>query len=292
MRMFGVIVNPVSGGGENGRLAARVGEILDRRGQAYRLFETENVGDGDRQTRRALESGCTAVVCIGGDGTLSEIVDALMDSGCVLYIVPGGTGNDFARALGLPRDPIKAFEAQLDGRLTDVDCGTINGRAFINVSGSGFDVDVLRKTEELKPFYPGKRAYRRAVVAVVRDYRPFRAELSVDDGAFQPISGTIVEIANGQYIGGGMRVAPGARMQDGLFDVVTVGCVPRLLIPLLLPLFIGGAHVHLPVAKAVRAKRAVLRAKGMVVNIDGRLEQMDEARYEIRPSALRMKLPV
>ena len=150
---------------------------------------------------------------------------------------------------------------------------------------------MLRKTEEFKQRYPGEQAYRRAVLAVLGSYKAFQAEISIDGGEFRPCSSTIVEIANGQYIGGGMKVAPTAQVQDGLFDVVLVGCVPRLMIPLLLPLFILGAHVHLPIVRVVRAKHVVLRARGMVVNIDGRLEEMDEARFEIRPSALRIMLP-
>ncbi|MGN0773697.1 MAG: diacylglycerol/lipid kinase family protein [Candidatus Ventricola sp.] len=289
--MFAIIVNPVSGGGKNAQIAKRIGEILTQRAEAYRLFETENEGDGDRQVRLALESGCEAVVCIGGDGTLSEVVHEMAESDSVLYIVPSGTGNDFARVLGLPKDPIEAFLAQLDGRRTAIDCGSVNGRAFINVSGSGFDVEVLRKTEEFKRIYPGEQAYRKAVSAVLSSYKAFRTEMSIDGGEFRPYSGTIVEIANGQYIGGGMKVAPGAKLQDGLFDVVMVDCVPRMLIPFLLPLFILGAHVHLPIARVVRAKDVVLRSRGMVVNIDGRLEQMDEAHFEIRPSALDVMLP-
>lgn len=289
--MFAIIVNPVSGGGKNAQIAKRIEDILGQRGEAYRLFETENEGDGDRQVRLALESGCESVVCIGGDGTLSEIVHALMGSSSVLYIVPSGTGNDFARVLGLPKDPVEAFRAQLDGRRTTIDCGSINGRAFINVSGSGFDVEVLRKTEEFKQVYPGERAYRKAVLAVLSSYKAFQTEMSVDGGEFKSYRGTIVEIANGRYIGGGMKVAPAAQLQDGLFDVVMVDCVPRMLIPFLLPLFILGVHVRLPIARVVKARDVVLRARGMVVNIDGRLEQMDEAHFEIRPSALDIMLP-
>ena len=169
--------------------------------------------------------------------------------------------------------------------------GTINGRPFLNVSGSGFDVEVLRMTEELKAVYPGETAYRKAVLAVVGRYRAMEAELSIDGGPFEKRRVTIAEFANGQYIGGGMRVAPFAREDDGLLDVVTVVPVWHGLIPMLLPLFILGAHVRLPLAKSVRAREAVLRCKGMTVNIDGRLEQMDEARYGILPGALRVMRP-
>ena len=289
--MFAIIVNPVSGGGKNAQLAKQVEALLAQRGEACRVFETQTEGDGERQAQLALDSGCHSVICIGGDGTLSEIVRAMDGSEGILYIVPSGTGNDFARAIGLPKEPLAAFKAQLDGQQTTIDCGSINGRAFINVSGSGFDVEVLRKTEELKQVYPGEQAYRKAVLAVLSSYKAFQTEISIDGGAFLPYCGTIVEVANGRYIGGGMQVAPAAQLQDGLLDVVMVDRVPRGIIPFLLPLFILGVHVHLPIARVVKARQVVLRSKGMVVNIDGRLEEMDEARFEIRPSALRIMMP-
>lgn len=290
--MFGIIVNPVSGGGKNAKLVGQIEALLDQRGEAYRRFETEAEGDGGRQAKLALEAGCEAVVCIGGDGTLSEVVGEMANSGRLLYIVPNGTGNDFARAAGLLGEPIDAFRAQLDGRRTKIDCGSVNGRPFINVSGSGFDVEVLRKTEELKAIYPGPKAYTKAVLAVLGSYQALEAEVSLDGGEFVHTCATIIEVANGRYFGGGMNVAPAASFQDGLFDVVTVDRVPSRVIPLLLPLFKLGLHVKLPIARVVRAREVVLRCKGMVVNIDGRLEQMDEARYAVMEQALDVMLPV
>lgn len=289
--MFGIIVNPVSGGGKNKAIAEQIELILHNRGEPCRLYPTQSEGDGDRQAHLAVEDGCDAVVCVGGDGTLSEVVDAMANSGRTLYIVPNGTGNDFARAFGLPKDPLQAFRAQLDGEETEIDCGSLNGRAFMNVSGSGFDVEVLRKTEELKAVYPGEQAYTKAVLAVLGSYKAFEAEISVDGGAFKPIAGTIVEIANGQYFGGGMKVAPKASFQDGMLDVVVVDRVPSMLIPLLLPLFKLGLHVRLPIAHVMRAKEIVMRAKEMVVNIDGNLKEMDEAHYCVMEGALRVRLP-
>lgn len=289
--MFGIIVNPVSGAGRNQSIAEQIVALLRERGEESRLFLTEAKGDGDRQAHLAIESGCDAVVCVGGDGTLSEVVDAMAGSGRTFYIVPNGTGNDFARAFGLPKDPIEAFIAQLNGEETAVDCGSLNGRAFMNVSGSGFDVEVLRKTEELKAVYPGEQAYTKAVLAVLSSYQAFEAEVSLDGGVFKPVRCTIVEIANGRYFGGGMQVAPKASFRDGLFDVIVVDRVPSMLIPFLLPLFKLGLHVHLPIAHVYRAKEVLLRAKNMVINIDGNLKEMQEAHYRVMEGALRMRLP-
>lgn len=289
--MVAIIMNPTSGSGGGRTLLASISSLLAQRGMQVRVFATQASGDERRQAELALEAGATDVVCVGGDGTLSEVVGVMAGKDATLYIVPSGTGNDFARAFGLPREPVAALEAQLSGRPERIDLGTINGKPFLNVAGSGFDVEVLRMTEELKHIYPGEEAYRKAVLAVVSRYQPMEAELSIDGGPFERRRVTIAEFANGQYIGGGMRVAPFARDNDGLLDVVTVVPVWHGLIPLLLPLFILGVHVRLPLARSVRAREAVLRRSGMTVNIDGRLEQMDEARFGVMPGALRVMRP-
>lgn len=289
--MFAIVFNPVSGGGKHADLAEKIGDILASRGYTHRLFRTQCEGDGTHQAQLALDCGCEALVCIGGDGTLSEVVQPMAKSGIPLYIVPGGTGNDFARAFGLPSEPIRAFTAQLDGRRDQIDCGSINGKAFLNISGSGFDVEVLRKTEELKGIYPGGKAYTKAVLAVLSSYQAFEADVSIDGGDFVHESCTIIEVANGRYFGGGMCVAPGSSFDDGLFDIVIVKRVPSRVIPLLLPLFKFGLHVYLPVARVIRARRVVLRSKGMVANIDGQLKEMDEAVYEVLQGALTVMRP-
>jgi len=287
--MFAIIFNPVSGSHRAEALSKQIADVLARRGEAVSLFPTAAEGDGANQARRALEAGCSELVCIGGDGTLSEVVSAAAGSEATLYVVPTGTGNDFARVLKLPRDPMDAFMAQLDGVPARVDCGSINGRPFLNVAGSGFDVEVLRKMDELKAIYPGPKAYRKAVLSTLENFTAFEADVSIDGGAFARERTTIIEIANGQCIGGGMRVAPGAKPDDGLFHVVIVSKVPRWTVPFLLPLFIFGLHVYLPVARVVCAKKVVMRAEKMVVEVDGQLESMDEARFEIMEGALRIR---
>lgn len=289
--MFAIIYNPVSGKQNAQEIARKAADLLDQHGIKYAFFPTEAHGDGANQARMAMEAGCDGLVCIGGDGTLSEVVGSVAGSDVTLYIVPTGTGNDFARLLELDHDPIKALSMQLDGTPVRIDCGKINGRPFLNVAGSGFDVEVLREMEELRKQYPGPKAYRKAVFATLSKFVAFEAEISIDDRPFERVKTTIIEIANGRCIGGGMRVAPGAKADDGLFDVVIVNKVPRWSVPFLLPLFILGAHVHLPVARVIGAKKVVMRSPGMVVEVDGQLEQMDQAEFEIMPGALKIMRP-
>ncbi len=289
--MIGIVVNPVSGGGQGRALVQKAEALFQAAGMETAVFESSESGGFGRTVRLALSNGCDGIACIGGDGSLSEAMPSLVDSKATLYLVPSGTGNDFARALGLPRDPMAALEAQLSGTPCDVDCGLVNGRAFANVSGSGFDVDVLRRTEELKERYPGAMAYRRAVADVIGHFKPFTPHIVLDGEPLPAGKYSIVEVANGKYFGGGMKVAPDAQWNDGCFDVVLVRAVPRLLIPLLLPLFITGLHVRVHLARVYRARRVSISSRGMTLNIDGQLEAMDQADYEIVPAGLRMRLP-
>ena len=290
--VFAIIDNPASGRSKRTPIVDKIEAMLRERGEEFQLFETECEGDGARQTRLALEAGFKKIVCIGGDGTLSEVVSEMAGSDAVLYVVPYGTGNDFARAYGLTGEPLQIFAAQLDGVPTCIDLGSVNGKPFINVSGTGFDVEVLRKTEDLKAVYPGAKAYRKAVLSVLSKYMPSEIEISVDGAAADKRRVTILEIANGRYFGGGMHVAPGAKLDDGLFDVVSIKPVPSYMIPFLLPLFILGIHVYIPIVTVSRAKEIVIRGKDMIINIDGRLERMDEVKYRILPKALRIMKPL
>lgn len=289
--MFTVIDNPTAGGGGHGALIERLHEALAARGETVGLLETRAKDDGERLARQAMEAGSRNIVCVGGDGSLSDAVRALARTDATLYVVPCGTGNDFARAFGLPKGPLDALIAQLDGESARIDCGAVNGRPFLNVAGPGFDVEVLRRTEELKSTYPGGRAYRRALLSVLSRYEAHEMRFSVDGDPVETGRYTIIEVCNGQYIGGGMRVAPGARPDDGLFDVVWIDRVPAKAIPLLLPLLLCGQHVRLPLVSVSRAKSVTLARRGMTLNIDGRLEPMDEARFELLAGALRVMRP-
>lgn len=289
--MFGIIYNPVSGGGKGNDLANKAASVLMDRKLECRLYASIGVGDPAVQAKLALKDGCSALVCLGGDGTLSEVVGVAVDGKVPLYIVPSGTGNDFARVLRLPKDPIAALQRQLDGQPVMVDCGRINGKSFINISGTGFDVAVLEKTEELKSIYPGEKAYRKALKAVLKAYKPLEAMVSIDDGPFEKRRISIIEVANGQYFGGGMHVAPQAQIRDGLFDLIVIRDIPKALLIYLLPLFLLGQHVRTGLAKRMLVRKVVIRSENMTVNIDGRLEKMNEAAFEIQPGALQLMLP-
>ena len=288
--MLHVIINPTAGKGYPLTLLDRIRAELDGRGVAYEIKETEYPGHAAVLAREAAQAGADVAAC-GGDGTLCETLCGLIDSDSALYVVPCGTGNDFIKAFyGLSHDPIEALRQQLDGEEVRVDCGRVNQGAFLNVAGAGFDVEVLSQLSRFKDCGKGLKPYLRAVGAALRHFRPLKCSVELD-GQANDCCLTILSIANGQYIGGGMRVARDARLDDGLFDVILVRRVPRFVIALLFPFFITGSFVRLPICRHLRCREVVVRAKGLIVNVDGELHPLDEARFTMLPGRLRMHRP-
>lgn len=290
--MFYIIINPTSGQGRARRIQHLIFDELEKRSIAYKILAAEEAGQIQTLVRQAVQEGAQALVCVGGDGTLYEVVNGLANaSGMRLYLVPCGTGNDFARAMGLPADPIAAFQLQLDSAPRRCDLGKMNGYYFINVSGLGFDVQVLRATERYKARFHGLLPYLLGVLRAARRFKPLEADLTVDGTAFHERL-TLMAVANGQYIGGGMRVAPGALLQDHRFDLILVRAVPRLAIYLLLPLFMSGHFLRLhSVARCIHCERVLVQGDGLVVNLDGELVPVKQAEYEILPGAILLCYP-
>ncbi len=289
--MIGIVVNPSSGEGKGQAFSELAGRILSEQGTEYKVYFSSAPGDIKKKTKAAVMDGADCIALVGGDGSLNEAVGEIACTGIELLLIPCGTGNDFARALKLPKDPMDAFRKQLFGKKALIDCGKVNGRFFVNVSGSGFDVDVLKRFEELKQTMAGQKAYRKAVIDVISNYKPFSPKIIIDGKPVPDAKYAIAEIANGQFFGGGMKVAPDASVNDGLFDIVLVRAVPRVLIPFLLPLFISGLHTRIPLSRVLRARSVEIISSGMTVNVDGQLERMDTAKYEIVPNSLTMRLP-
>ena len=230
------------------------------------------------------------LIVLGGDGTFNEVANGLTGTDALLYFVSCGTGNDFVKALGLPKDPVEALGVQLSSQPRRVDAGLVNDRLFLNVSGTGFDIEVLRQTQRFRTRFKGLLAYLLGLIAALSRFRPVEARITAGGRTFSQKL-TIFEVANGRYIGGGMLVAPQANPSDGLFDVVYVDAVNRRTIMKLLPMFVSGKFVSLPVTHTLRAEEVVIESPGMTINLDGELQRVDRAHYRVLPGGLRIACP-
>ena len=287
--MLLIIANPVSGSGAGASVLNGVKALLEEKNIDYRCEPTAREGHAAELADMAVREGMDGIVCLGGDGTIFEIVNGLAGRFMALYFVPAGTGNDFVRMLNLPKDPIEALRRQLDGRPHPIDVGRVNEHYFLNVSGCGFDVEVLRQAVRFKRVGKEILPYLLGILAALRHFRPLDIELTMN-GKTEKRQVTIVSIGNGRYIGGGMMAVPHAVIDDGLFDVVLVDKVSRLAILRLLSKFISGRHVELPMAHESRCTALTIRCPGMTVNMDGELRQMDSAEYELLPGAVEIRI--
>ena len=288
--MLYIIANETAGSGNGAVTLRRVREMLEKKGIPFRADSTQRPGHARELAEAAAAAGEKEIACLGGDGTLSEVVRGLGGRFVTLYLIPCGTGNDFAKVFSLPKDPVDALEAQLTGTPRPVDVGRLNGECFINVSGSGFDVEVLRQAGRFKRLGKGLLPYLLGILAALRKFRALPVEITAE-GKTTREEVTIFSVGNGCYIGGGMKAVPHALPDDGLFDVVIAEKFSRRKILRLLTKFIPGKHTDLPGVREFRCREITFRCPGMVLDVDGELIPADEARYEILPGALEIRTP-
>ncbi len=290
--MIELIVNPIAGNGRARKALALVERELVARQIGFHTSETTAPGHATALTRRAIEGGAESVAVLGGDGLLSEVCAAIADSSARLLFVPCGTGNDFIKSLKLPRSPLKALRLQLDNPQRRIDCGALNGVPFLNVAGVGLDTDVLVQTGRYRWLPTGMLPYILGVLKTLSAFRPLEAEVCID-GVTEHRRYTIISIANGRYIGGGMKAAPLAELGDGLLDVMLVEALPSWRLWLLMPLFLPGWHAKLTVTRRVTARDVTIKCGGaFTVEVDGELKQVSMARFQVKPQSVTISCPV
>ena len=288
--MLQIIANKTAGNGRGTKIMKEVKTLLKKKGIPHQLHITTRPGHARILADEVIKNRDREIICIGGDGTISEIVDGLAGRYATIYFVPCGTGNDFIRNLNLPKDPIEALEAQLTGIPRPVDVGRVNDWYFLNISGMGFDVEVLRQAERFKKLGKGLVPYLLGIFAALYHFKAWPMEIAINNRTVKK-EVSLISVGNGKYYGGGMKVLPHASIDDGLFDVIIAEKVNRLTVIRLLSTFISGKHTDLPIVHEIRCRELTIRCPGMTVNIDGELHEMDEARYQLLPAALEIKMP-
>lgn len=285
------IVNPISGSGRGRRDFARVEALLRARGAAYEAVYTEHPRHAIALTQAALAAGERCIVAVGGDGTVNEVASVLVNTGVTMGVLPFGTGNDLARVAGFPGDPEAAVEVLLAGYTRPMDAGMANDRFFLNVSGFGFDVDVLLNTERYKERFNGMLPYLLGIVRTLSHLKRMQVAVT-HDGKRETFTSVLVVVGNGQYIGGGMRAVPPADLYDGLFDVLVIRNLCLLRFISLLPRFIKGKHMGHPIVHHFRtAELQIASEPACILNLDGELGSSTPVTFRLLPGAIPMLVP-
>lgn len=285
-----LIVNPHSAGGKALKLLPRVEQILDDRRVEFRVQRTKGLEHGVAQALLAVEADEVPVV-ISGDGLLGAIGGAMAGSETPLGIVPGGRGNDLARVLGIPDEPERAIEVVLAGHSRRIDVGEANGERFLGIVSVGFDSEANRLANETK-LLRGNLVYAYAAIRTLLGWKPARFTIAVDSERIR-LSGYSISVANSSCFGGGMYIAPNALLDDGEFDVVSVGEVGKLRFVGNLPKVFKGTHVEQEdVVKVFRAKHLELSAsRPFAVYADGEHLTDLPASLRVLPRALSVLVP-
>lgn len=287
------ILNPHSG--RNRRrpwLPRSIRDFIAAQSLDAQLTLTEGPGHATELARDAVFRGCGLVVAVGGDGTMNEVAQGLVNTPAALALVPCGSGNGLALHLGLPRSPLSALQLATGtgSRIAAVDTGTANGFPFFNAMGLGLDADVSRRFNGLTR--RGLPAYVRAGLAAVRELQPEHCRITCGSRV-QTHDVILVAVANSDQYGNNARIAPGARIDDGRLDLVAIKSVGLFAATALVPrLFLGNLDQSLHVVRLSGPTFAIERQAPGLIHTDGEIH-LTSATIEVIvvPRSLRIVIP-
>ena len=257
---------------------------------------SERPGQLGQLAAQAADAGASVVVAVGGDGTVNEIVQGLAGrDGVELAVIPRGTGWDFVRTYGIPRDLDGAIAVARNGRARQIDLGRAaygEGQSyFANIASAGMSGAIAKRANETSKALGGKVSYAWATLTVFARWRNDEVRVSVDGEQREGRMHDVV-VANGRYFGGGMMICPHAEPDDGLFDVLTIGDLTKRDLLLTLPKTYKGRHLAHPKAELLRGARVEIDApRPLPVELDGEQPGTTPVVFEVVPKALRLRVP-
>ena len=288
-RSFTLLVNPASGGGRALEALPALTAELDRLGAGWRSVATRSLGHAADEASAAADNG-EAVGAVGGDGLLRPLAGALRHRDVPLAVFPCGRGNDFARALGIPRDPVEAARVAVEGVERMVDVAEVDGTAFVGIASLGLDSDANRIANEAKRVR-GHAVYLYAALRALAGWRPATFMVEVD-GARRELTGYCVAVGNSKAYGGGMYLLPHAELDDGLLEVLMIERHPKLKFLRDLPKVFRGPHVDSPLVHLYQGRDVRVDAdRPFEIYADGDPVGATPATISIDPRCLRVVVP-
>jgi YegS/Rv2252/BmrU family lipid kinase len=309
-----VIVNPESAGGATRDAWPSIVCDLRTHFGPFAIAFTERAGAGISLAAEAARKGVKMIIACGGDGTISEVANGILQSGkdVELGILPSGTGGDFRRTLGIPTRIREAAQILRNGRTRSIDVGRVNfinhksehdTRYFLGIASFGISADVIKRIKDTGPWAPkrgpkwlrSRVSFGVSMLQTALQSPSTRVIVQVDDGHERQLTVANLCIANARYFGGGMKIAPHAKLTDGKFDVVSVGDLGALKILIHAPRLYFGSHLGMQHVTHELAKKVVARPANkddeLAIEVDGELPGRLPATFQVVPQALRVRCP-
>ncbi len=260
--MLGLLCNPTSGGGRGGKIKEQV--ISHLQSQEIDFLDLSGVNaDAAKMNLKALDlERISNLIVIGGDGLVHLAVQKLARSTVPLLIIPAGTGNDFARSLGLNiNQPLENLSLLNEMKSTGVDLGLVAGEYFAQILSTGFDSLVNERANQMR-FIRGRMKYNVAIAQVLSTFKPRSYSFRVDEVHLES-KAMLIAVSNGKSYGGGMMISPMSDLQDGYLDVMILGPVSRFEFLRVFPKVYSGSHINHPAVKFLKAKNVAISANAV-----------------------------
>lgn len=290
--MYLIIFNPTAGAGRSAKALEAVKQILKENQADYEIQTTQYWEHAVVLAKDAVGKGYDGIISVGGDGTLLEVAQGLAGTDETLGVIPAGTGNDFREAIGVPADVEGALSVILHGTRTSVDVGLMNGKdIFINVAGTGFDVDVVRNMNKVRKVFTGGLAYFLGIVMSIIGHRSIELVITMDGKNYKRTA-LLIAVANGKCYGGGLRISPESDASDGLFNIVIINSLPKWRILFELPKLKRGDIERISVAEQFRCSEITIKCnKQLSFNIDGEIKGQTPMTFTLKKSCLNVFSP-
>ncbi len=308
-----VIINPQSAGGATRDAWPKIASELTTHFGAFKPEFTRAPGEGKQVAAEAARKGVKLIIACGGDGTISEVANGILSSGtdAELGILPSGTGGDFRRTLDIPSRTADAASILRNGRTRQIDVGSVmftnrdgehDTRYFLGVASFGMSADVIARVKDsdgrsqatrLPKWLSGRLSFGMAMAETAVKNKPSRIVVQLDDDTERHMTVANLCVANARYFGGGMKIAPNAKLDDGKLDVISIGDIGAARILANAPRLYFGAHLSIPeVGHALAGKvsaRPVNIDDRIELEVDGELPGYLPATFQILPKALRVR---
>ena len=240
-----VITNPFAGGGKTLRLLPKIKHWLSKSLHEFSFVTTRSPDEMRLEIIKAPAQGINALLLMGGDGTVHLALPAIVEANLPFSYLPCGRGNDFARNIGLPMDLRNNCSIPSNPSFHQVDLPSINNIPFVAVAYIGFDAEVNRLANDKKGYFGGTLGYIVCVLKALRNFRSFEVQITIDDDTWKERV-MMVTVANAPFYGGGMKIAPDADMNDGVFDICIVQEISKLELLRQFPKVFKGTHIFHP----------------------------------------------
>ena len=240
-----VIVNPAAGGGKTLRLLPKIKQWLSASPHEFFFITPPSSQEMRLEIRRAADRGIEALLLVGGDGTVHQALRAIAETNIPFGYLPCGRGNDFARNIGLPSKLKQGCSFPSNPSFIEVDLPRINHIPFVAVAYVGFDGEVNKLANDGRGYFGGTLGYIVCVLKALKRFKPFEVEITIDDLTWRERV-MMVTVANAPFYGGGMKIAPDANMNDGVFDICVVQEISKLELIQQFPRVFKGTHIFHP----------------------------------------------